>query len=134
MMGVWISVLSEKKWVLPSLLQGMMLTQSETIISFSLHVDGMTCEHCVQTARKALLSVDGVSSVCVNLNRKIATITIDKAHNSTSLNSALSNAIEEVGFEANSCSYGSREITIDATKLLRDDSTRSVGTCEVSVL
>lgn len=39
-----------------------------------LHVEGMTCAHCVMAVKKALLKVSGVKDVQVDLDRKEAVV------------------------------------------------------------
>lgn len=40
----------------------------------TLHVEGMTCQHCVHHVKEALESIDGVSSAKVDLGSKTAVI------------------------------------------------------------
>ncbi|MDF2865377.1 MAG: copper ion binding protein [Clostridia bacterium] len=47
---------------------------SEKII---LNVEGMSCNHCVNSVKKAVGAIDGVSSVDVNLDDKTVTIEYD---------------------------------------------------------
>lgn len=41
-------------------------------------INGMMCGHCKATVEKALAAVDGVSACVVDLEAKMATITLDK--------------------------------------------------------
>ena len=63
--------------------------------TIELEIGGMTCAHCVQTVRKALAAVPGVTDVSVSLETGKAVITgqdFDK--------NALANAVREAGYEA----------------------------------
>ncbi len=42
-----------------------------------LNVEGMSCNHCVNSVKKAVGAIDGVSSVEVNLDDKTVTIEYD---------------------------------------------------------
>lgn len=44
-----------------------------------LHVDGMSCEHCVRAITKAVGALDGVSNVTVALKEKTVTVEHDEA-------------------------------------------------------
>jgi copper chaperone len=59
-------------------------------------VEGMTCEHCVETVTKAVNSLDGISQVSVDLDKK--QVTVDFDDNRTDMD-AISSKIIEVGFE-----------------------------------
>ena len=61
-----------------------------------INVNGMSCDHCVQTITKALTEVNGVATVQVDLEKKI--VTVDFEENQTDLKT-ISNKITEVGFE-----------------------------------
>ena len=39
-----------------------------------LHVEGMSCSHCEKAVQKALLTLDGVQEVRVNLSEKTVTV------------------------------------------------------------
>ena len=43
----------------------------------TIGIDGMTCDHCVQTLTKALKRVNGVKDVNVDRNDATATVTFD---------------------------------------------------------
>ncbi|MFN3814328.1 MAG: heavy-metal-associated domain-containing protein [Aquificaceae bacterium] len=60
-----------------------------------LRVGGMTCEHCANTVRRALMSIDGVSEVKVDLRSGEVRILMQK-HISEE---ALKEAIEELGYK-----------------------------------
>ena len=67
----------------------------KTVENLTLDVQGMTCEHCVNTVTNALMDCPGVTSVKVDLEKKIAELT------GTALNaSALAAVLKEVGYEA----------------------------------
>ena len=44
-----------------------------------LHVDGMSCEHCVKTIRTVVGVLPGVADVSVDLNLKTVTVNHDPA-------------------------------------------------------
>lgn len=44
-----------------------------------LHVDGMSCEHCVRAITKAVGALSGVSNVTVALKEKTVTVEHDEA-------------------------------------------------------
>ncbi len=56
-------------------------------------IEGMRCPHCVQAVKTALEAVEGVAAVEVDLAAKKATV------EGTATNQALSNAIEDSGFD-----------------------------------
>ncbi len=59
-----------------------------------LHVEGMTCAHCVMAVKKALLKVSGVKDVQVDLDRKEAVVDGEVDPN------LLIRAVEEEGYRA----------------------------------
>jgi copper chaperone len=61
-----------------------------------INVDGMSCEHCVQTITSALKDIDGVSGIQVDLEKKA--VTVDYEENHTDLKT-ISDKIAEAGFE-----------------------------------
>lgn len=61
-----------------------------------LQVNGMSCDHCVQTISKAVGGLKGVAGVQVNLDNKA--VTVDFEENQTDLKT-ISDKITEVGFE-----------------------------------
>jgi copper chaperone len=61
-----------------------------------LKVEGMTCQHCVQTVTKTLCKMTGVEKVEVSLEQKEVTIDFDEMKTQTE---AISAQIEEAGFE-----------------------------------
>ena len=40
-----------------------------------VHIEGMSCQHCVMSVKKGLSSLDGVTEVDVNLETKTARVT-----------------------------------------------------------
>ena len=61
-----------------------------------LKVEGMTCQHCVQTITDALGKIDGINKVAVDLDKK--EVQVDYNEQRTSLQQ-ISDKIVEVGFE-----------------------------------
>jgi copper chaperone CopZ len=61
-----------------------------------LKIEGMTCDHCVHTVQKALLTVPGVEKAEVSLSQKKAIIT----HESSFDIPAALHAVEEEGYQA----------------------------------
>ena len=61
-----------------------------------LKVDGMTCEHCVQTITDTLGKIAGTSKVTVDLDKK--EVQVDYNDEETNLQE-ISDKIVEVGFE-----------------------------------
>lgn len=72
----------------------------ETAQKTVLHVEGMTCQHCVHHVTSALKKVPGVASVDVRLTEKDATIT--SAPGQTPSLDAMIAAVEDAGYEAKS--------------------------------
>ena len=61
-----------------------------------LKVEGMTCQHCVQTVTETVCKMTGVEKVGVSLEQKEVTIDFDELETQTE---AISFQIEEAGFE-----------------------------------
>ena len=61
-----------------------------------LHVEGMSCSHCVNAVTKAVTALDGVEGVNVDLEKK--TVTVDHDNAIASVNS-IKEAIEEEGYD-----------------------------------
>ena len=61
-----------------------------------LNVDGITCEHCVDTIKEALGIIVGVFSVDVDIEQKQVDVEFDEK---TAKLEDLIDKIEEVGFE-----------------------------------
>jgi len=66
----------------------------ETII---VKVSGMTCGGCVNSVRKVIAAIDGVSKVDVSLEQAQATVVYDAARASPA---KFISAVEDAGFEA----------------------------------
>ncbi|MFT4578822.1 MAG: copper chaperone [Nitrospinales bacterium] len=62
----------------------------------SLKVDGMTCQHCVQTITDAVEKIAGTNKVAVDLDKK--EVQVDYNEEETNLQE-ISDKIVEVGFE-----------------------------------
>ena len=62
----------------------------------SLKVEGMTCQHCVETITETLGVIVGINKVAVDLEKK--EVQIDYNEEETSLK-AISDKIVEMGFE-----------------------------------
>ena len=43
--------------------------------NYLVHIEGITCQHCVMSVKKGLSSLDGVAEVIVNLETKTARVT-----------------------------------------------------------
>jgi copper ion binding protein len=61
-----------------------------------LNVDGITCEHCVDTIKEAVEILDGVFSVDVDIEKKQVVVEFDEK---IAKAEDLINKIEEVGFK-----------------------------------
>ena len=61
-----------------------------------LKVEGMTCQHCVQTVTETVGKMIGVEKVEVSLDQKEVTIDFDELQTQTE---AISAQIVEIGFE-----------------------------------
>ena len=61
-----------------------------------LNVEGMTCQHCVQTVTETVGKMTGVEKVEVRLGQKEVTIDFDELQTQTE---AISAQIVEAGFE-----------------------------------
>ena len=62
--------------------------EDPVIGQITLHIEGMTCEHCVNRVAEALNSIDGVSAK-VNLHKKNATVSFDRPVEEETLCSAV---------------------------------------------
>ena len=62
----------------------------------NIQVEGMTCGHCVETVTQAINSLDGVTQVSVDLDKKQVSVDFDESR--TDLDT-VSSKITEVGFE-----------------------------------
>ncbi|MDR1288709.1 MAG: cation transporter [Treponema sp.] len=61
----------------------------------TLHIEGMSCEHCVKHVTEALKGIAGVSSAEVNLKKKSAVV----VHEDSVDLSAMTAAVKEAGYE-----------------------------------
>lgn len=61
-----------------------------------LIVDGMTCQHCVQTVTETVEKMPGVAKVEVNLGQKKVTVDFDESQTQVE---SISAQIVEAGFE-----------------------------------
>ena len=61
-----------------------------------LNVEGMSCNHCVASVRKALEGLDGVREADVSLDDKKARVELDK----DLADEVLVKAVEDAGFSA----------------------------------
>ena len=59
-------------------------------------VDGMHCTHCEESVKKALLALDGVSEVNINLNEKSVVVVFDE---NQITRTQIENEIEEIGYD-----------------------------------
>lgn len=73
--------------------------EDPVIGQITLHIEGMTCEHCVNRVAEALNSIDGVSAK-VNLHKKNATVSFDRLVEEETLCSA----VEKAGYRVLSVS------------------------------
>ncbi|MFD3448361.1 copper chaperone CopZ [Microbacteriaceae bacterium 4G12] len=65
-------------------------------MTITLHVQGMTCNHCKMAVTKALSELEGVTSVEVHLQEGTVTVQYDE----TKVNeAALNEAVEEQGYD-----------------------------------
>ncbi len=64
--------------------------------SIHIKVDGMSCQHCVETIEKALGDVDGIIAVTVDLNGGTVSVEYDSSRLSEK---AISDTIGELGYE-----------------------------------
>ena len=66
------------------------------MVNQTLNVEGMTCDHCVQTIKEAVNNLVGISRVEVDLENKQVAVEYDKAL--VKLDS-ITHKIVEIGFE-----------------------------------
>ncbi|MBT2757153.1 heavy-metal-associated domain-containing protein [Mesobacillus foraminis] len=62
----------------------------------TIHVYGMTCDHCEESVKNALLKVDGVSAVTVSYQNRTAEVQYEASEVSME---ELQKAIESQGYE-----------------------------------
>ena len=58
----------------------------------TIHIVGMTCQHCVMTVEEALGRVDGVTDVEVDLDSATATFSEEKPVDMTAVRQAVADA------------------------------------------
>ena len=61
-----------------------------------LNVEGMTCQHCVDTVTETVSKITGVKNVTVNLEEKNVNIEFEESQTQLDI---ISNQIIEAGFE-----------------------------------
>lgn len=66
------------------------------VVTESLDVRGMSCNHCVQTIEQSLKELSGVQSVHVDLKQEKVSVSFDKAVIGLD---KVKEAIEEAGYE-----------------------------------
>lgn len=66
------------------------------MITQTIQVDGMSCDHCVETIQKAVKELSGIDAVHIDLEKKQVTVTYD-ADGATL--EEIAQAITESGFE-----------------------------------
>jgi len=49
------------------------------LATYTINIEGMTCQHCVKAVTTALSNVAGVERVTVSLQKKQATLEVDEA-------------------------------------------------------
>lgn len=67
------------------------------MIHQTINVAGMSCDHCVQTITKAVMDVQGVKEVSVNLEGKQVSVDYDEREGALK---EITGAIAEAGFQA----------------------------------
>ncbi|XP_053284621.1 copper-transporting ATPase 1 [Pleuronectes platessa] len=73
------------------------MTQTVSLCSVTLGVEGMTCGSCVQSIEQRIGSLPGVMHIKVSLEQRNATVTFDPIQQSPE---SLTEAIEDMGFES----------------------------------
>lgn len=89
-----------RRVVLQTLLLGMLFVSAPLFAAEAtvvLNVEGMTCNVCPITVKKALETVDGVSSAEVSLEAAEATVVYDDSKTNPQ---ALADAVTEAGYPA----------------------------------
>jgi copper ion binding protein len=61
-----------------------------------LNVEGITCDHCVKTVKEAIIKIDGILSIEVDIEKKQVTVVFDEK---IAKSQDVVEAIGEVGFE-----------------------------------
>lgn len=65
------------------------------MLTKKLTIEGMSCNHCVKRVESALLDLEGLVSVKVNLSSKSAMVDVEDDFNDT----LLFNAIDDAGYD-----------------------------------
>lgn len=60
-----------------------------------IYIEGMSCDHCVKHVTNALIEVDGVKDVKVDLKGKVAAVELDGSVDDIKLKEA----VEEAGYD-----------------------------------
>ncbi|MCY6959051.1 heavy-metal-associated domain-containing protein [Clostridium brassicae] len=60
-----------------------------------LLVEGMSCQHCVKHVKDALMELEGVTNVAVDLEKKSALVDMEKSLE----DSILKDAVEDAGYD-----------------------------------
>ena len=87
-------------------------TSPKAPLTYQLHVEGMTCQHCVNRVEKALEPVDGISDVLVSLENNRVTITGGLPHQAV-------NALNAAGYPA--APYQPQPNTCDTSPNVTED-------------
>jgi copper chaperone len=66
------------------------------MVTITLQVEGMTCDHCKQTVEGTLKKVPGVQEARVDLEKKTATVRYDETKTNET---ALKKVVEEQGYD-----------------------------------
>jgi copper chaperone CopZ len=77
--------------------QGLAMPGEEKEIvmkKLTMHIEGMSCNHCKMAVEKALQGVTGVSKAEVDLQKRTAAVTAQD----TVINESLIQAVEDVGY------------------------------------
>ncbi|MFA6811020.1 MAG: heavy metal-associated domain-containing protein [Desulfoplanes sp.] len=61
----------------------------------TINVQGMSCQHCVQSVTRALQNIEGLQEISVDLAHKTASFTSDSPVNMDAVHAAIRN----IGFE-----------------------------------
>ena len=73
------------------------IKEEETTMKKTLQVEGMMCEHCEATVKKALEAIDGVESAVADHNANTATVTLSKDVDNAVLKAAVEAKDYKVG-------------------------------------
>lgn len=70
---------------------------SEGSASFSISVQGMSCEHCRSSVVKGLQTIDGVKAVALDLSSGNGSVAVDEAR-LAALRDSVKHKVEELGY------------------------------------